>query len=200
MDNVLNNIYNNLQELHNSLDKKMQVSEEDEKLAKNSKYYQIINYIKRNRKLIGTILIILMIWYYFNYLSNTNHNISVQTGGSKFGEGVSEGYGKSSIGQYRQKLKARSQQSFKKEAGKSVGKATGKAMTSIGAAPRKAKEYASRKVDAFKAMSGQIYMVLFQIALFVMMFLVLGPAIFVGVAMIVCFSLLEKKMQFIKKL
>ena len=51
MNITLNNIYNTLQELHSSLDKKMQVSEEDEKLAENNKYYQVLNYIKRNRKL-----------------------------------------------------------------------------------------------------------------------------------------------------
>lgn len=211
MNNTFEGIYNYLNSLHNYLDNKFRVSKEDRINAETNKYIKIINYLKDNRKLIGTILLILMIWYYYNYLLNCDYKIiNIQSGGKKdslgkrlfdgaseFKSSAQKGFGTS----YRDRLKARraSTKLSAKSAGKYTGKKLGQAGDAIKAAPKKAKAYASKKVDTFKALSGQIYMVLFQLALLVIMFLVLGPTIFIGIAMIVCYSLFEKKIKVIKK-
>jgi hypothetical protein len=198
---MLNEIYQNLKQLNEEIDKKFEVTQKDRELAKTYTSYKILNYLKDHRKCIGTIIIILMVWYYYCYLLSGNTHKIIQSGGGKFGQGINEGFGSGSgIAKYTAGVKARADASWSKATGKSIGKGVRSAGKAVADAPGKAKAYADRKVDTFKAMSGQIYQVLFQLALTVMMFLVFGPALAVGFAMIVCYSLLQKKIMIVKEL
>ncbi len=166
------------------------VTNEDREKAKTNYGYEILNWSKDNWRQIGTIILIIMIWYYFNYMDTffclqPSAKI-VQAGGGPMSWGKS--------------VKARAGANWKGAAKKKIGsKATsaGKAMTE---APGKAAAYAQKKVDGFKFMSGAIYQIIFQIAMFVMTIIIFGPALALFVVMMVCFAMLKQKVTYVKKL
>lgn len=196
-DNKFNQIRNNIINF-------LSVTNEEKEKSKKSIYYKIIVFLKTNKFKIGSIILILLCWYYFcNLFSEKNNNkiLNIQIGG----EGAfSEGFGKTKTGSYFSKVGDRRSKLSKSGISNSIKKGTGKALGSsvraIESAPGRMKDFAGRKVGQFKAMSGTIYKLLFQIALVVMMFIILGPTLAIGFAMIVCYALLKKKIMFVKKL
>lgn len=179
-------------------DKLFEVTDEDREKAKTSYRYKIQNTLKDNWQLVGSIILIIMIWYYFNYLDTYCLKIKtkiIQYGGD---EGGNAPAGNAPAAPEPAKDAPAAP---KKESKMSKVKAgASKAKAAAGAGASKAAAYAQRKVDGFKAMSGAIYQVLFQVAMFVMMFLIFGPAIALFGIMILCFAVLKQKIMYVKEL
>lgn len=166
-----------------------EVSNDDREKEKKSMTYKIINTLKDNWQLIGSIILIIMIWYYFNYLDSykiQQSNRNIQSGGA--------------ISSYRNSVKARAGSSWSKEAKSKMSSAGSRAGQAISAAPGRAAAYAQKQVNTFKVMSGAIYQIIFQIALFIMMFLIFGPALALFGIMILCFAVLKQKVLYVKEL
>lgn len=165
------------------------VTNEEREKGKTNYGYKILNSLKDNWQLVGSIILIIMVWYYFNYLDTYCLYEPIKI--------IQNGGGPRS---YASSVKARAGANWKKAASAKVGKKMSSASASLSAAPGKAADYAQRKVDGFKAMSGAIYQILFQVAMFVMMFIIFGPALALFVIMVVCFALLKQKVTFVKEL
>lgn len=206
-DNKFNQIRNNIINF-------LSVTNEEKEKSKKSIYYKIIIFLKTNKFKLGSIILILLCWYYFCNLFNENSNhkkLNIQIGGKR---AFSEGVGKTKTGSYLSKVSERGQKleniltkknmSYSKSIGKGIRRGTGKVLGSsvraIESAPGRMKDYTAKKAGQFKAMSGTIYKLLFQIALVVMMFIILGPTLAIGFAMIVCYALLKKKIMYVKEL
>jgi len=171
-------------------DKLFEVTHEDREKAKTYTGYKIKNYMKDNWRQIGTIILIVMIWYYFNYVDtffcNNFTTKIVQSGG-----------GPSS---YARSVQARAGANWGKAAKGKIGAKADAAGKAISDAPGRAAAYAQRKVDSFKVLSGAIYQIIFQVAIFVMTLIIFGPALTLFIIMIVCFAVLKQKVRFVKGL
>lgn len=196
-DNKFNQIRNNIINF-------LSVTNEEKEKSKKSIYYKIIIFLKTNKFKLGSIILILLCWYYFCNLFNENSNhkkLNIQIGGKG---AFSEGFGKTKTGSYLSKVGDRGSKISRSGISNSIKKGTGKALGSsvraVESAPGRMKDYTAKKAGQFKAMSGTIYKLLFQITLVVMMFIILGPTLAIGFAMIVCYALLKKKIMYVKEL
>lgn len=163
-------------------DKLFVVTNEDREKAKTSYRYKIQNTLKDNWQLVGSIILIIMIWYYFNYLDA--HCLKFKTKIIQFG------------GDEGGNAPPPAPEPVKNTPEPPKGNKRSKAKEGF----NKASAYAQRKVDGFKAMSGAIYQILFQVAMFVMMFLIFGPAMALFGIMILCFAVLKQKIMYVKEL
>lgn len=178
------NFDNKFNQIRNNIINFLSVTNEEKEKSKKSIYYKIIVFLKTNKFKLGSIILILLCWYYFCnvFTQNNNKILNIQRGGED--EGFFKKYYDRRMDAKKKYVSSKAQ-SFK---------------SGIAAAPGKMKDFAGRKVGQFKAMSGTIYKLLFQIALVVMMFIILGPTLAIGFAMIVCYALLKKKIMFVKEL
>jgi hypothetical protein len=171
------------------INKYFEVTYEDREKSKTNFGYVVLNNMKDNWRLVGSIILIIMIWYYFTYLdTKCNNKIvnNVQSGGG--------------LKSYKKSVSARAGSSWKDAGKKSASKKLGKAGSAMGAAPGKAAAYAQKKTDSFKSMSGSIYQIIYQVAMFAMMFIIFGPALALFAIMILCFAVLKQKILFVKEL
>lgn len=188
------NFDNKFNQIRNNIINFLSVTNEEKEKSKKSIYYKIIVFLKTNKFKLGSIILILLCWYYFCNLFNENSNhkiLNIQIGGAEEGEGEKN----KKPGFFRKYYDKRMDAKKKYFSSKAQSFKSG-----IAAAPGRMKDFAGRKVGQFKAVSGTIYKLLFQIALVVMMFIILGPTLAIGFAMIVCYALLKKKIMYIKEL
>lgn len=188
------NFDNKINQIRDKIINFLSVTNEEKEKSKKSIYYKIIIFLKTNKFKLGSIILILLCWYYFCnvFTQNNNKILNIQIGGADEGEKVKKNTYYKKIKKYydrrmdaKKKYVSSKAQSFK---------------SGIAAAPGRMKDYTAKKAGQFKAMSGTIYKLLFQIALVVMMFIILGPTLAIGFAMIVCYALLKKKIMYVKEL
>jgi hypothetical protein len=182
------------------INKLFEVSDKDRAMENTNYEYKILNTIKDNWQLVGSIILIIMIWYYFNYL-DTYYTYQptkiIQSGG------IGESY-MSSVKSRGASLERVGSKEGRKSIRQNISKGVSKKVDSLGkaayAAPSKASSYIQRHTDSFKVMSGGIYQIVFQIAMLAMMFIIFGPALALFAIMMLCFVVLKQKILYVKEL
>jgi hypothetical protein len=193
INNIINHIYDYFYNIQSRYDNWISVTDEEIEKSKNDKYYKLIVFIKRYRKYITSILLIIIIWLYYcnyyninneNYLNNKSHlNKILQEGSGSFDK-----YAKSRI------------QAKTAAVGKSIKGAPMSAAKGAYKGAVAGRDMVAEGAGKFKAMSGYIYQMLFEIALVIVIFISFGPIVFFAVALIVCYALMKKKIVYVKGL
>lgn len=168
------------------------VTEEELEESKNNNWVRFKVFFKQNRRVIALICIVILLIIdldLLNYSSDAKTDLK-----SNSGEKLMHGGG------YLNRAKLRGQQSLSSAAKASASSAAKKAGAKLKAAPAKMKAYADKKADQFKAISGDIYQLLFTLALAVMVGMVFGSMIIIALIFIFCNSTLKSKMSYLKSL